>query len=138
MPAEKQREFAGATGRDRQHLRCPAPDFVVVQDDVDLSKTLRVIREHRENRHNGVIELLHDTSHCGVVYCGRCQVARQRTSSRSGILKADAVRRFAMALSEAGINDFPCIADERLETVSDVSAYGSKQALTSNRSPMAV
>ena len=43
---------------------------------------------------------------------------RQRTSSRSGILKADAVRRFAKALVESGINDFLDITEERLATAS--------------------
>jgi hypothetical protein len=36
---------------------------------------------------------------------------RQRTSSRNGILKADAVVRFAKALHEAGVEDFPDIRD---------------------------
>lgn len=36
---------------------------------------------------------------------------RQRTSSRSGILKADAVLRVARALQGAGIEDFPDIRD---------------------------
>ncbi len=36
---------------------------------------------------------------------------RQRTSSRSGILKADAVVRFAKALQQAGVEDFPDIRD---------------------------
>lgn len=36
---------------------------------------------------------------------------RQRTSTRSGILKADAVRHFATSLQEAKINDF-CDLDE--------------------------
>jgi len=36
---------------------------------------------------------------------------RQRTSSRSGILKAEAVQRFAVALKNAGIDDF-CDFDE--------------------------
>lgn len=39
---------------------------------------------------------------------------RQRTSSRSGILKAEAVQRFAVALQEAGIEDFADLTDERL------------------------
>lgn len=39
---------------------------------------------------------------------------RQRTSSRSGILKAEAVQRFAVALHEAGIGDFADLTDERL------------------------
>ena len=39
---------------------------------------------------------------------------RQRTSSRSGILKAEAVRRFAVALKETGIDDFCDLAEERL------------------------
>ena len=36
---------------------------------------------------------------------------RQRTSSRGGILKADAVVRFAKALKQAGVEDFPDIRD---------------------------
>ena len=40
---------------------------------------------------------------------------RQRTSSRSGILKAEAVLLFCRALIEAGINDFPDIHAERRE-----------------------
>jgi hypothetical protein len=36
---------------------------------------------------------------------------RQRTSSQSGILKADAVVRFAKALQEARVEDFPDIRD---------------------------
>lgn len=39
---------------------------------------------------------------------------RQRTSSRSGILKAEATRRFAIALQDAGIEDFADLSDERL------------------------
>jgi len=39
---------------------------------------------------------------------------RQRTSSRSGILKAEAVQRFAAELLESGINDFGDISDARL------------------------
>lgn len=39
---------------------------------------------------------------------------RQRTSSRSGILKAEAVQRFAVALQRAGIEDFADLTDERL------------------------
>lgn len=39
---------------------------------------------------------------------------RQRTSSRSGILKAEAVQRFAAALLESGIDDFGDITDSRL------------------------
>jgi hypothetical protein len=39
---------------------------------------------------------------------------RQRTSSRSGILKAEAVQRFAIALQESGIEDFADLTDERL------------------------
>lgn len=39
---------------------------------------------------------------------------RQRTSSRFGILKAEAVRRFAVALQVAGIEDFANLTDERL------------------------
>lgn len=39
---------------------------------------------------------------------------RQRTSSRSGILKTEAVQRFAVALQEAGIEDFADLTDERL------------------------
>jgi hypothetical protein len=37
---------------------------------------------------------------------------RQRTSSRNGILKAEAVRQFAMALRSAGIERFADIGDE--------------------------
>lgn len=45
---------------------------------------------------------------------------RQRTSTRSGILKADAVVRFARALHEAGIEDFPDIRDaSRVQRASD-------------------
>ncbi len=39
---------------------------------------------------------------------------RQRTSTRSGILKAEAVRRFALALRDAGIDEFPDLDDDRL------------------------
>ncbi len=39
---------------------------------------------------------------------------RQRTSSRSGILKAEAVRRFASALFAEGIDDFGDLSMERL------------------------
>lgn len=39
---------------------------------------------------------------------------RQRTSSRSGILKAEAVQRFAAVLLECGIDDFGDITDARL------------------------
>ena len=39
---------------------------------------------------------------------------RQRTSSKSGILKAEAVSRFASALKEAGIDDFSDLTDCRL------------------------
>jgi hypothetical protein len=38
---------------------------------------------------------------------------RQRTSTRNGILKADAVIRFLQALQRAGIEDFPEARDER-------------------------
>ncbi len=40
---------------------------------------------------------------------------RQRTSSRSGILKAEAVLLYCRALTEAGINDFPDLDAERRE-----------------------
>lgn len=40
---------------------------------------------------------------------------RQRTSSRSGILKAEAVLLYCRALIEAGINDFPDLDVERRE-----------------------
>jgi hypothetical protein len=40
---------------------------------------------------------------------------RQRTSSTSGILKAEATQRFALALSEAGIDGFADLSPERLE-----------------------
>ena len=39
---------------------------------------------------------------------------RQRTSSRSGILKAEAVQQFAAALLESGIDDFGDITDARI------------------------
>jgi len=39
---------------------------------------------------------------------------RQRTSSRSGILKAEAVWHYAMALRDTGINDFPDLNNDRL------------------------
>ena len=39
---------------------------------------------------------------------------RQRTSARSGILKAEAVQRFAEALREVGILDFSDLTDDRL------------------------
>lgn len=39
---------------------------------------------------------------------------RQWTSTASGILKAEAVQRFARALQEAGIDDFADMIDERL------------------------
>lgn len=39
---------------------------------------------------------------------------RQRTSTQSGILKAEAVQRFAEVLKEAGIEDFGDLTDERL------------------------
>jgi hypothetical protein len=39
---------------------------------------------------------------------------RQRTSSRSGIPKAEAVRRFAEALRKVGIDDFVDLASDRL------------------------
>lgn len=46
---------------------------------------------------------------------------RQRTSSRSGILKADAVVRFAKALQQTGVEDFPDIRDAaRAERASQV------------------
>ncbi len=41
---------------------------------------------------------------------------RQRTSSRSGILKAAAVQRFAIALKQAGIDDFGDLDNDRLTT----------------------
>ena len=40
---------------------------------------------------------------------------RQRTSSRSGILKAEAVSLYCRALNEAGINDFPDLDVDRRE-----------------------
>ena len=39
---------------------------------------------------------------------------RQRTSSRSGILKAEAVHRFSSALKQAGIDDFGNLCEGRL------------------------
>jgi hypothetical protein len=39
---------------------------------------------------------------------------RQRTSARSGILKAEAVQRFAEVLKEVGIVDFADLTDDRL------------------------
>ena len=39
---------------------------------------------------------------------------RQRTSTQSGILKAEAVQRFALALQEVGIEDFADLTEERL------------------------
>lgn len=39
---------------------------------------------------------------------------RQRTSARSGILKAEAVQRFVEALREVGILDFSDLTDDRL------------------------
>ena len=45
---------------------------------------------------------------------------RQRTSTRSGILKAEAVQRFARALLNAGINTFEDITQPRLESAKPV------------------
>jgi len=39
---------------------------------------------------------------------------RQRTSSRSGILKAEAVQHFASALTEAGVDDFGDLTEGQL------------------------
>lgn len=54
---------------------------------------------------------------------------RQRTSSRSGILKAEAVLRFARALEDAGIDDFEDMTDARLVTtearVREIPGQGS-------------
>lgn len=55
---------------------------------------------------------------------------RQRTSSRSGILKADAVVRFAKALQEAGVDDFPDIreaarAERASQAVRSIPGQGS-------------
>lgn len=54
---------------------------------------------------------------------------RQRTSSTSGILKAEAVLRFARSLLNAGINDFPDLIEERLvsaeEKVRDIPGQRS-------------
>lgn len=40
---------------------------------------------------------------------------RQRTSTRSGILKAEAVRQFASSLYRTGINDFVDLTEDKLE-----------------------
>jgi|SRR6516164_3332743 hypothetical protein len=55
---------------------------------------------------------------------------RQRTSTRNGILKADATVRFAKALQEAGIEDFgdirdPARADLAWRTVRIIPGQGS-------------
>lgn len=41
---------------------------------------------------------------------------RQRTSTQSGILKAEAVHRFAVALKESGIDDFENLTSDRLDS----------------------
>jgi hypothetical protein len=47
---------------------------------------------------------------------------RQRTSSKSGILKAEAVRRFASALQTAGIERFADCADEKKLALAEAHA----------------
>jgi len=63
-----------------------------------------------ERRHT-IGDLIHATKqHEGILLAQRFfGDNRQRTSSRCGILKVDAVIRFAKALLEAGVNDFPDI-----------------------------
>lgn len=53
---------------------------------------------------------------------------RQRTSSRSGIMKAEAVQQFASALIEAGIDDFGDINEVRLTTAKALVRNISGQA----------
>ena len=53
----------------------------------------------------------------------------QRTSTRSGILKAEAVKRFDTVLEDAGINEFCDLTDERLKNaetaIRDIPGQGS-------------